>query len=36
VLDGDNLVGIISIEDLLKALEKGDVHALVRDRMQRV
>ena len=33
VLDGDNLVGIISIEDLLKALEKGDVHALVRDRM---
>jgi CBS domain-containing protein/anti-sigma regulatory factor (Ser/Thr protein kinase) len=33
VLDGGKLVGIISIEDLIKALEKGDIHAPVRDRM---
>ena len=33
VLDGDQLVGIISIEDLLKALVEGDILAPVRKRM---
>lgn len=33
VLDNDRLVGIISIEDLIKALEQGDTDAPVRDRM---
>jgi len=33
VLDGDQLVGVISIEDLIKALVEGDVHAPVRKRM---
>ena len=33
VLDGDQLVGVISIEDLIKALVEGDVEAPVRKRM---
>jgi CBS domain-containing protein/anti-sigma regulatory factor (Ser/Thr protein kinase) len=33
VVEGGRLVGIISIEDLIKALEKGDIHAPVRERM---
>ena len=33
VLDGDQLVGVISIEDLIKALVEGDVGAPVRKRM---
>jgi CBS domain-containing protein len=33
VLDGDQLVGIISIEDLLKALVEGDILAPVKKRM---
>jgi CBS domain-containing protein len=33
VLDGDQLVGVISIEDLIKALVEGDVQAPVRKRM---
>jgi anti-sigma regulatory factor (Ser/Thr protein kinase) len=33
VLDGKRLAGIISIEDLIKALENGDIHAPVRNRM---
>jgi CBS domain-containing protein/anti-sigma regulatory factor (Ser/Thr protein kinase) len=33
VLDGDHLVGIISIEDLINALEQGDMQAPVRKRM---
>jgi CBS domain-containing protein len=33
VLDGDQLLGVVSIEDLLKALVEGDVHAPVRKRM---
>ena len=33
VLDGNRLAGIISIEDLIKALENGDIHAPVRNRM---
>ena len=33
VLDGDQLLGVISIEDLIKALVEGDVHAPVRKRM---
>lgn len=35
VLEQGQLVGIISIEDLIKALESGDIHASVRDRMSR-
>ncbi len=33
VLEQGRLVGIISIEDLIKALENGDIHAPVRERM---
>lgn len=33
VLEQGRLVGIISIEDLIKALESGDIHAPVRARM---
>ena len=33
VLDGDQLVGVISIEDLLKALVEGDILAPVKKRM---
>ena len=33
VLDGNQLVGVISIEDLIKALVEGDVEAPVRKRM---
>ncbi len=33
VMSGDELVGIISIEDLIKALESGDIDALVGQRM---
>jgi CBS domain-containing protein/anti-sigma regulatory factor (Ser/Thr protein kinase) len=33
VLEGDQLVGVISIEDLIKALVEGDVQAPVRKRM---
>jgi len=33
VLDGGRLVGIISIEDLIKALVEGDIQAPVRKRM---
>jgi CBS domain-containing protein len=33
VLDGDQLVGVISIEDLIKALVEGDVQTPVRKRM---
>ena len=33
VVDEGRLVGIISIEDLIKALEKGNIHAPVRERM---
>ena len=33
VMEGDRLVGVISIEDLIKALVEGDVEAPVRKRM---
>ena len=33
VVDGGRLIGIISIEDLIKALEEGDIQAPVRKRM---
>jgi CBS domain-containing protein/anti-sigma regulatory factor (Ser/Thr protein kinase) len=33
VVEGKNLVGIISLEDLIKSLEVGDVHLPVRDKM---
>ncbi len=33
VVEGGRLVGIISIEDLIKALESGDIQAPVRERM---
>ena len=33
VVDGDRLVGVISIEDLIKALVEGDIQAPVRKRM---
>jgi len=33
VLDNGRLAGVISIEDLIKALEEGDTHAPVRKRM---
>ena len=33
VLDGNHLVGVISIEDLIKALVEGDIQAPVRKRM---
>lgn len=33
VLEQGRLVGIVSIEDLIKALENGDIHAPVRERM---
>lgn len=33
VLEQGRLVGIASIEDLIKALENGDIHAPVRERM---
>ena len=33
VLDGGDLVGIISIEDLINALEQGDIQSPVRKRM---
>jgi len=33
VLDGEQLVGVISIEDLIKALVEGDIQAPVRKRM---
>jgi CBS domain-containing protein len=33
VLDGDQLAGVISIEDLIKALVEGDIQAPVRTRM---
>lgn len=33
VCDGDRLLGIVSIEDLLKALEAGEQDALIRDKM---
>ena len=33
VLEGGRLVGVISIEDLIKALEEGDIQAPVRKRM---
>ena len=33
VLDGGQLLGVISIEDLIKALVEGDIHAPVRKRM---
>ncbi len=33
VLEQGRLVGIVSIEDLIKALESGDIHAPVRERM---
>lgn len=33
VVEGTQLVGIISLEDLIKALEKGEMDALVRDKM---
>ena len=33
VLDGDQLVGIISIEDLLKALVEGDILVPIKKRM---
>lgn len=35
VLEGDNLVGIISIEDLLKCLREGKINDKVKDRMTR-
>lgn len=35
VLEDGRLVGIISIEDLLKALKRGEMNALVRDKMTR-
>jgi CBS domain-containing protein/anti-sigma regulatory factor (Ser/Thr protein kinase) len=33
VVEGGKLVGIVSLEDLIKALEAGEVHLPVRDRM---
>jgi CBS domain-containing protein len=33
VIEGGHLIGIISIEDLIKALEKGDIESPVRERM---
>ena len=33
VLDGDRLVGIVSIEDLILSLERGDLDSPVRDHM---
>ena len=33
VLDGDSLVGIVSIEDLIHSLERGDLDSPVRDHM---
>jgi CBS domain-containing protein/anti-sigma regulatory factor (Ser/Thr protein kinase) len=33
VLDGDQLVGLISLEDLFRALRRGNSHALVREYM---
>ncbi len=33
VVEGTRLVGIISLEDLIKALEKGEMDTLVRDKM---
>jgi CBS domain-containing protein/anti-sigma regulatory factor (Ser/Thr protein kinase) len=33
VLEGDTLVGVISIENLIRALEVGDLDSLVRDHM---
>jgi CBS domain-containing protein/anti-sigma regulatory factor (Ser/Thr protein kinase) len=33
VLEGERLVGIISLEDLIKALEQGEMHACVGERM---
>ena len=33
VLEGGNLVGIISIEDLIKAVVRGDIESPVRDKM---
>jgi CBS domain-containing protein/anti-sigma regulatory factor (Ser/Thr protein kinase) len=35
VVEGERLVGVISIEDLIKALENGDIDAPVRERMSR-
>lgn len=35
VLDGERLVGIISLEDLIKALEQGETEARVGDKMTR-
>ncbi len=35
VLEGDKLVGIVSIEDLIKALESGEKDALIGDKMTR-
>lgn len=35
VMEGDHLVGIISLEDLIKALEQGEMDALVGDKMSR-
>lgn len=35
VVDNDRMVGIISIEDLIKALEQGDIHATVGEKMTR-
>jgi len=35
VMEGDQLVGIISLEDLIKALEQGEMDALVGDKMSR-
>ncbi len=35
VVEGDQLVGIISLEDLIKALEQGEMDALVGSKMSR-